>query len=123
MHHFDAVRFFAVALVPLLTLALVATAAGQGGDTLVSGSSPSSPFSQNKQNEPALAVDANHPSVLAAGANDQIDLEACNAGDDTTFPFTNGVGISRGYFSFNSGVSWVQPTYTRWTPRQIPGGV
>src|SRR5438874_205638 len=61
MHHSHAVRYIAVALVALLTLALVAPAAAQGGDTLVSVSSPSSPFSQNKQNEPALAVDANPP--------------------------------------------------------------
>jgi hypothetical protein len=89
-------------------------------EALVNTGSGPSPFPQNKQNEPTVAIDPTNPSVLAAGSNDEIDEPPCEGAD---CPFLQGVGNSGVYFSFNGGASWIQPTYTGWSARTGTPGV
>jgi hypothetical protein len=116
-------RFLWLFAAMLVTAGAVIGIAGAapGSDVRISVGSPVTPFTQNKQNEPSIAVNANDPTMLAAGANEEIDLESCSAGDPTTCPFTNGVGTSGIYFSFDSGASWTQPTYSGWSARGCVG--
>jgi hypothetical protein len=105
---------------------LVAPAALAATEAAVTVGSPHHPFPRNKQNEPAVAIDASRPDVVVAGANDEIDLAPCGtsqfATPDSPCPFTPGVGVMGVYFSFNGGQSWQQPTYSGFSARDgTPG--
>jgi hypothetical protein len=112
-------RFRLAAIAALAVCALCASAAPVlAGD--VSVGSPPDMTPQNHQNEPAVAIDANHPSFAVAGWNDFVDWAPCPRADATedgtcADPADDGVGLSSVAFSFDRGHSWIQPTYTGWT--------
>src|SRR5215468_12758709 len=91
-----------------------ATFASPKTDSQVTTGSPPSPFPQNKQNEPALAIDPLNPAVMVAGANDEIDLQPCSG---SSCPFTPGVGTSGMYFSSDGGNTWSKALYMGWSDR------
>src|SRR5262249_2658288 len=111
MHRFSA---FVTAAFACVLFAAVPAVAGN-----VSVGSPPGTTPQNHQNEPAVAVDANHPNFLVAGWNDFVDWAPCPQADATTFgtcedPADSGVGPSAGAFSVGPRPSLFPP--------ELPGG-
>jgi hypothetical protein len=88
-----------------------------GADSLVTVG-PRTPFPQNKQNEPTVAIDPLNPSIIVAGANEEIDNAPCVA---SNCAFTQGVGGSGFYYSTDAGKTWTQPTYTGFSARTGTG--
>src|SRR6266571_8958064 len=96
-----------VSLIAVLGIPTLANAVS--AESKVTVGSPPTPYLPNGSNEPALAMDANNPSVLAAGANDLVDSAPCVGSNCNLTP---DIGISGIYFSLDSGATWTQPTYT-----------
>jgi hypothetical protein len=111
----------ALVLAGLLTVSAPAGAGSAVTDAEVSVGSPHNIAPRSHQNEPAVAIDANHPNILVAGSNDYIDQQPCP--EDISHDiaqcdeFSAGIGVSGVYFSFDNGESWMQPTYTGWQAR------
>lgn len=106
-------------LVALTCAAAFAIPAAALADAPVSVGSSPAPFPQNKQNEPAVAVDPWNTQIVLAGSNDEIDEPNCNGSD---CPFVQGIGNTGVYWSDNGGSSWTQPNYTGYSARTGPGG-
>src|SRR3954447_23299468 len=106
--------WIALALGGMLLAFAVPAAAQAATEALVNTGSPATPFPQNKQNEPTVAIDPLDPSVAIAGSNDEIDEPRCGGNE---CPFAQGIGNSGVYFSFNGGTSWTQPTYDGYSGR------
>ncbi len=106
------------AIAASMACGLCAAATALAGN--VSVGSPPDTTPQNHQNEPAVAVDANHPNFAVSGWNDFVDWAPCPQADTVTFgtcadPADDGVGLSAVAFSFDRGNTWIQPAYTGWT--------
>jgi hypothetical protein len=97
---------------------------GNANGALMSVASPAGQYQRNAQTMPTMAVDPVNTHVLAATANDLVDMQPCSreaavngaacglpANPQGGGTFNKGVSYTGVYFSFDSGRRWVQPTY------------
>ncbi len=106
----------------VLAAAFAAPAVAQAAtESLVTNGSPTTPFPQNKQNEPYVAIDPKNPDLVVAGSNEEIDEPKCGGDLGNECPFAQGIGNSGVYFSFDGGSNWTQPTYQGFSGRSGTG--
>lgn len=97
---------------------------GRATGALVSVAGPAGEYQRNLQAMPTMAVDPVNTHVLAATANDLIDMQPCSreaavnaascglpASAQSGGTFNKGVSYSGLYFSWDRGQRWTQPTY------------
>ena len=109
----------AIAAAGLVAFGL-AIPAGAGAESLVTNGSPASPFPQNKQNEPGVAIDPTPIRWWSRRARTTRSTSRPCDGSDC--PFVQGIGNSGIYFSFDGGTTWTQPTYQGFSGRDgTPG--
>src|SRR5712691_722428 len=99
-----------VAIITACFLSLTVVSAQAATDAKVTVASPSGTTPQNSQNEPAIAMDANNPTTLVAGANDRVDDAPCVQSFAVNFGTCargadKHIGHSGVYFSFDGGLS------------------
>lgn len=117
IHRLHSRHLATVAIITACFLSLTVLSAQAASDAKVTVASPSTTTPQNNQNEPAIAMDANNPTTLVAGANDRVDDAPCVQSFAMNFGTCargadKHIGHSGVYFSFDGGLSWTQPTYT-----------
>ncbi|MEA2482179.1 MAG: hypothetical protein QOC55_126 [Thermoleophilaceae bacterium] len=93
---------------------VLAVPAAAAADVPVSVGSNPSPFPQNKQNEPAVAIDPLNTNIVLGGSNDEIDEPNCVG---SSCPFVQGIGNTGVYWSTTGGSSWTQPNYHGYSAR------
>jgi hypothetical protein len=98
-------------VVGLAAVAVVFAVAASAGTTTEQRVSPvAAHFPQNKQNESTVAVDPLDPSIVAVGANDEVQEPDCTpaTGGSSSCPFDPVVDTMGVYITNNGGTSWTQ---------------